>query len=62
MNYIEFLKDAILKTHGVESEYSDTVPVYEVYEGKTVWQGNAEVFAIRRTPQNRHLLCLGIYR
>ena len=51
MNYIEFLKDAILKTHGVESEYSDTVPVNETCEGQTVWQGNVEVFTIRGHPK-----------
>ena len=51
MNYIEFLKEAIQKTHGVESEHIDTVPINEWFNDKPVWQGNVEVFKIRGHPK-----------
>ena len=37
------LKDAIRATHGCESLYVKSVPVKEVFEGKTARQGTVEV-------------------
>ena len=49
--YIERLLDAIRDLHGCESTYLETVPVTEIFQGKTVWQGEVEVFQIRGHPK-----------
>ena len=38
------LKDAIRATHGCESLHVESVPVKEVFEGETAWEGTVEVF------------------
>jgi len=38
------LKDAIRATHGCQSLHVESVPVKEVFEGQTAWEGNVEVF------------------
>jgi hypothetical protein len=50
-NYIERLQDAIRDLHGCESQYLETVPVTETFQGETVWQGEVEVFQIRGHPK-----------
>lgn len=44
--YIDALKEAILHTHGCASRHLETVPVEEVFQGKTVWEGDVEVFGV----------------
>jgi hypothetical protein len=44
MSYIEELRDVIRKLHGVESKHIESVPVKEMFQGKTVWEGAVEVF------------------
>lgn len=51
MHYIEELQAAILRLHGCESQYVETVPVVEMFQGETVWQGDVEVFSIRGHPK-----------
>jgi hypothetical protein len=51
MTYIEELKDVIRKLHGVESSHRESVPVKEVFQGKTVWDGIVEVFDLHDHPQ-----------
>jgi hypothetical protein len=51
MTYIEALHDAIRKAYGVESKHIETVPVKEEFEGKTVWEGNVEVFDLIGYPK-----------
>jgi hypothetical protein len=51
MHYIEELQQAIRRLHGCESQYVETVPVTETFQGKTVWQGEVEVFDIRGHPK-----------
>ena len=38
------LKDAIRATHGCESLHVQSVPVKEVFEDQTTWEGTVEVF------------------
>jgi hypothetical protein len=38
------LKDAIRATHGCESVHTESIPVKEVFEGQTAWEGTVEVF------------------
>ena len=44
MTPIEELKEVIRKLHGVESTHRASVPVKEVFNGRTVWEGIVEVF------------------
>jgi hypothetical protein len=44
MTPIEELQAVIRKLHGVESTHRASVPVKEVFNGKTVWEGIVEVF------------------
>ena len=53
-DYIAQLQDAIRDLHGCESTYLETVPVTETFEGKTVWDGEVEVFEIRGHPTATH--------
>ncbi|SRR6266568_618052 len=38
------LKEAIRATHGCESLHVESIPVKEVFEGETAWEGTVEVF------------------
>ena len=49
--YIERLKSVILHLHGCKAVHTDTVPVHEVFQGKTIWQGDVEVFDLRSHPK-----------
>lgn len=51
MDYIEELITAIKRLHGCEAEYLENVPVNEVFQGETVWQGEVAVFNIRGHPK-----------
>ena len=50
MNYIEELKDAIRRLHGVESTHVESVPVKDTFQGKTVWDGVVDVFDLHGHP------------
>jgi len=41
---IKELQEAIRAMHGCESGHVESVPVHEVFQGETAWQGNVEVF------------------
>jgi hypothetical protein len=43
---IEELKDVIYRLHGVQATHRQSVPVKEVFNGKTVWEGIVEVFEL----------------
>jgi hypothetical protein len=45
------LKDAIRATHGRESLHVESIPVKEVFEGQTAWEGTVEVFDLVAHPQ-----------
>lgn len=49
--YIEELRDAIRRLHGVESKHVESVPVKEMFEGKTVWEGTVDVFELVGHPK-----------
>ena len=46
MTYIEELGDVILRLHGVHATHIGSVPVREIFKGKTVWDGIVEVFEL----------------
>jgi len=45
------LKDTIRATHGCESLHVESVPLKEVFEGQTAWEGTVEVFDLVAHPQ-----------
>ena len=51
MTYLEELKDVIHRLHGVESAHVQSVPVKEMFQGKTVWEGIVEVFDLKHHPK-----------
>jgi len=48
---IPALVDAIRHMHGCEARWVDSVPVHETYEGKTVWDGEVQVFDLVGHPK-----------
>jgi hypothetical protein len=51
VTYIEELQDVIKHLHGVESSHVESVPIKETFQGKTVWEGIVEVFALKDHPK-----------
>jgi hypothetical protein len=51
MTPIEELRDVIHRLHGVEATHHESVPVREVFNGETVWEGIVEVFRIKGHPK-----------
>ena len=51
MSYIEELRGIIKNLHGVDSRHVESVPVKEVFQGKTVWEGVVEVFELIGHPK-----------
>jgi hypothetical protein len=49
--YIQALRDAIQHMHGCASRYVSTVPVKEEHQGRTVWDGDVEVFDLAGHPK-----------
>jgi hypothetical protein len=51
MSYVEELKRAIQDLHGGTATHKESVPVTEVFQGKTVWDGIVEVFHLEDHPK-----------
>lgn len=51
MNDARRLQQAIRDLHGLDSEHVESVPVHEIFQGKTVWEGTVEVFRVRGHPK-----------
>jgi len=49
--YIETLQRLIVELHGCSSQHVETVSVHETFLGKTLWEGNVEVFAVLDHPR-----------
>ena len=50
MSYIDDLKTIIHKLHGAKATHRESVPVKEVWNGQTIWEGIVEVFDLRGHP------------
>lgn len=44
LDHIQEIQGVILALHGCDSKHVDSVPVHEVFQGQTAWQGTVEVF------------------
>lgn len=51
MNHIDDLKTIIHKLHGVHATHLESVPVTELWQGQTVWDGVVEVFTLHDHPK-----------
>jgi len=49
--YIAHLRDVFNKVHECEAKHVETVPVIERFHGKTVWEGEVEVFDLIGHPK-----------
>jgi hypothetical protein len=50
MSHIDELKTVIHKLHGAKATHRVSVPVKEVWQGETVWDGIVEVFDLHGHP------------
>ena len=50
-DYIAEIQSVFLKLHGCEATYAETVPVVEEFQGKTIWEGDVEVFDLVGHPK-----------
>lgn len=44
LDQIQEIQGVILALHGCDSKHVQSVPVHEVFQGQTAWQGTVEVF------------------
>ncbi len=51
MSHIPTLQKVIRELHGAEATHRESVPVHEVFQGKTIWQGMVEVFHLYGHPE-----------
>jgi len=47
---VNALKEAIRNLHGCEASWLESVPVQEVFQGKTVWEGEVQIFSLSDHP------------
>lgn len=55
--YIERLKQVIFHLHKASPTWVESVPVREVFNGKTIWNGDVEVFDLTGHPKAKR--CFG---
>jgi hypothetical protein len=56
-DYIARLQLTIQHLHKCGAVHRDTVPVHEVFQGKTLWQGDVEIFDLTDHPKAKR--CYG---
>jgi hypothetical protein len=50
VSHIDELRDVIHHLHGGRATHRESVPVKEVFQGRTVWDGIVEVFSLEGHP------------
>ena len=50
-DYLARLQVAVSQLHNCGAIHRSTVPVHEMFQGKTVWQGDVEVFDLQDHPK-----------
>jgi hypothetical protein len=51
VKHIEELRDVIRRLHDADATHIESVPVKETFQGRTVWEGVVEVFALHGHPK-----------
>ncbi len=49
--YLKALKDGLKEAHNCDATHVSSVPIKEVFQGKTVWDGTVEVFELHGHPK-----------
>ena len=55
MIYLDHLRDVIHKLHGGTATHVESVPVKEVWNGETIWDGIVEVFDLDDHPKTHRV-------
>ena len=55
MSHIHDLREVIQRLHGAEAKHVESVPVTEMHQGKTVWDGVVEVFDLIGHPKTHRV-------
>jgi len=50
-DYIAQVQVAVSQLHNCGATWRETVPVHEVFNGQTIWQGDVEVFDLHNHPK-----------
>ena len=50
-DYLAQVQVAVQHLHNCGARWRETAPVHEVFQGKTVWQGDVEVFDLTGHPK-----------
>jgi hypothetical protein len=51
VSHIDELRDVIHRLHGAKAKHLESVPIKEVFQGETVWDGVVEVFDLTGHPK-----------
>jgi hypothetical protein len=51
LTHIEELQGIIRELHGAKATHRESVPVKEIWQGKTIWDGVVEVFDLHGHPK-----------
>jgi hypothetical protein len=51
VTYIEKLREVVQHLHGVQARHVQSVPIKEMFQGRTVWEGVVEVFDLKGHPK-----------
>lgn len=55
MTYHEELRDTLHRLHGAKATHVESVPVKEMFQGQTVWDGIVEVFDLHGHPKTHRV-------
>ena len=60
MTYLEELESVIVKLHGCAAVPVDSVEVKEFFQGRLVWSGHVEIFALTGSPRANRCYAWGL--
>lgn len=61
-DYKAELQRSIVQMHGASAQWVETVPVKEVFQGRTAWEGDVEVFTLSGHPRASQCYAWGARR
>lgn len=58
-DYLAEAKSAVERSHNCTAAHLETVPICEVFQGRTAWEGEVEVFALTGHPKAKRAYAWG---
>jgi len=58
-DYLAKAKKAVEQSHACLAQHIETVPVHEIFQGKTAWKGDVEVFTVTGNPKAKRAYAWG---